>query len=121
MALVINLALDPELPLMVWADVSVVYPCDYVLTPKGRMVRATENKVHYLVNCAIRDVRNELQSKGNAPGYLSFRACVVERLCTQYGFIYMQSSTRTIIHEEVDDRVVSPMPHIEEPEERRTT
>lgn len=108
MAFLINLALDPEFPLMVWANVAVLYPHDYVLTANRRMVRATENRVHYLVNCAIRDVRKALQSNGNVRDYLEFRACLIERLRTQYGFIYMESSTRTIIHEELQDLIDQP-------------
>lgn len=98
---------------MVWADVSVLYPHDYVLTRKRRMVRATESKVHYLVNRSIRDVHKALESAGKAANYLDFRARVVECLCNEYGFLYVTSSTRVIIHEEAEDLIERSMPLVE--------
>lgn len=114
MSFVISLGLDEELPMMVWADIALFYSHDYVLTPKGRMVRATENKVRYLVSRAIRDVRRGLKKHGKARDYLDFRASVVRRLCQHYGFDLVASAKRVIISEEVQDVVLEARPRIQE-------
>lgn len=121
MKFVISLGLDHGLPMMVWADVAMLYPHDYVLTPKGRMVRATENKVQYLVSCAIKDVRQSLQEQ-KAQDYLAFRTLVVRRLSEHYGFVAAPSAKRVIISEEVEDVILQATPkvreHIPEPTPR---
>lgn len=111
MSFAICLALDDELPMMAWADAMVLYPHDYVLTPKGRMVRATENKVQYLVSRAIQDVRQSLREE-KAEDYLAFRALVVQRLCDCYGFVFVPSATRVIIAEEVEDVIICATPQV---------
>lgn len=111
MNFVISLGLDDELPMMVWADVALLYPHDYVLTPKARMVRATENKVQYLVSSAIKDVRQSLQEQ-KAQDYLAFRTLVVRRLCEHYGFVAVPSAKRVIITEEVEDVILEATPAI---------
>lgn len=116
MAVVVQLALDDELELMVWADVALLYPHDYVLTPKRRMVRATENKVHYLISRAIREIRSELESSGKTRDYLAFRTLVIKRLCEKYGFIWWPSTKRVILREEIEDLIQHPMPRLSEEE-----
>lgn len=113
MNFVISLGLDDELPMMVWANVAMLYPHDYVLTPKGRMVRATENKVQYLVSCAIKDVRQSLQEQ-KAQDYLAFRTLVVRRMCEHYGFVAVPSAKRVILTEEVEDVILQATPNVRE-------
>lgn len=111
MSFVITLGLDEELPMMVWADVAVLYPRDYVLTPNGRMVRATENRVQYLVSCAIKDVRQSLREQ-KTQDYLAFRTLVVRRLCEQHGFVAVPSAKRVIVTEDVEDVILEATPAI---------
>lgn len=115
MPFVVIIKLDDELPLMVWADVALLYPHEYVLTPKRRMVRASENKVHYLVSRAIADVRAALQQSGKARDYLRFRTLVIDRLCKEHGFLSWPSSSRVILRNEVEDLIEQPVPTLEDP------
>lgn len=111
MAFCINLGLDPDLPLMVWTDLVLLYPQDYVMNRKSRKVRATENQVQYLVTRAIKDVRKSLKQQ-KAEDYLAFRSLVVRRLCDHYGFVLLPSARRTIIAEEVTDVVSRATPAV---------
>lgn len=109
MSFVINLGLDDELPMMVFANVSLLYPLDYVFSRKGKRLKATEERVHRLVQYAINDVRRALKSLTyKLEGYLDFRVLVVDTLCREYGFVYTHGSTHNILREEVEDVVERP-------------
>lgn len=101
MAFCIRLELDHELPLMVWSDVVLLYLRDYVFTSNDRMVRATENRVQYLVNRAVCDTRAALVWSGERVEPVRFRQLVCDTLHREYGFLPMHSAQCTILREEL--------------------
>lgn len=109
MNFVVNLGLDDELPTMVFANVSLLYPLDYVFSRNGQKLAATEERVHRLVQHAINDVRCVLRSlRCKLEGYLDFRVLVVDTLCREYGFVYANGSIHNILCEEIEDVVEQP-------------
>lgn len=113
MSYVINLGLDPELPLMVFGDVSLLYPLPFVFTRSGRKMRAAEARIQRLVQYAIGDVRRALQLMcTKAEDYISFRLFVVDTLCREYGFVYCRGSIHNILREEVEDMIECPIPKL---------
>ena len=109
MSFAVSLGLDNELPMMVWADVLVLYPHEYVVNISGRSVRASEGRVQQLVTRAIREIRRTLKRQ-KAQDYLAFRSLVVQRLCDHYGFVLVPCARRTIVTEEVDGVVLNATP-----------
>ena len=109
MSFVINLGLDDELPMMMFANVSLLYPLDYVFSRSGKKLKVTEERVHQLVQRAVNDVRRALKLlRVKLEGYLDFRVLVVDTLCREYGFVCTTGSTHNILREEVEDVVEQP-------------
>lgn len=97
----VRLGLDPQAPMMVWADQCVFYPHDYVLTRKGRMIRATESRIQNLVDRAIKDTRTALLIAETQQEGVAFRDLVIDTLCREYGFLWIDSASRVILCEEM--------------------
>jgi hypothetical protein len=113
MGIVVNLGLDAELPLMVFAEVSVLYTLDHVFSRDGRKLKATEGRVQQLVQRAIKDVRRALKlARTKVEDYLDFRVLVVDTLCREYSFVYCRGSIHNILREEVEDLIENPMPRL---------
>lgn len=111
MGFVVNLGLDAELPLMVFADVSLLYTLDHVFSRDARKLKATERRVQQLVQRAIKDVRRALKlARTKAEDYLDFRVLVVDTLCREYSFVYCRGSIHNILRDEVEDLIENPMP-----------
>lgn len=111
MGFVVNLGLDAELPLMVFADVSLLYTLDHVFSRDARKLKATERRVQQLVQRAIKDVRRALKlARTKAKDYLDFRVLVVDTLCREYSFVYCRGSIHNILRDEVEDLIENPMP-----------
>lgn len=94
---------------MVFADVSLLYPLEYVYSRNGRRLKAIEERVHRLVQCAINGVRCALKLLScKLEGYLDFRVLVVDTLCRDYGSVYTNGSIHNILREEIEDVVEQP-------------
>lgn len=114
MGFIVNLGLDSELPLMIFADVSLLYTLDHVFSRDGRKLKATEGRVQQLVQRAIIDVRRALKlARTKVEDYLDFRVLVVDTLCREYSFVYCLGSIHNILREEVEDLIENPLPRLQ--------
>ena len=96
---------------MVYADVSLIYPLDYVVARDGSRLNVTEARLNKLVQLGINDVRRALKLvRAKADDYLDFRVMVVDTLCREYGFQYSRSAIHNILREDLDRLITSPMP-----------